>query len=114
MSRWLIVVVMSLAAALSAQNAPAPAAPADAQAFVAAAEQQLYDLSVKAGRAQWVQSNFITDDTEALAADANERLIGATTELATRAKDYERDPRLDPVLRALLRAGAAELRRRDY
>ena len=40
------------------------------------------DLTVKASRAAWVQANFITDDTEQMAADANEVLIGATTELA--------------------------------
>ncbi len=102
MLRWIIVAVLLLTAAVSAQNAPAPAAkPQDAQAFVAEAEEQLYDLSVKAGRAQWVQSTYITDDTEALAADANERLIAATTDLATRAKKYE-SPELDAVIRRKL------------
>jgi len=101
MSRWLIVILLSLAATLAAQNAPATAKPQDAAAFVAEAETQLYDLSVKAGRAQWVQSTYITDDTESLAADANDRIIAATTEFATRANQY-RDPRLDAVLRRKL------------
>lgn len=102
MSRWMIVIVLLLAATLGAQNAPdAAAKPQDAAAFVAEAETQLFDLSVKAGRAQWVQSNFITDDTETLAADANDRIIAATTEFATRAKQYE-DPGLDAVLRRKL------------
>ena len=101
MSRWLIVILLSLAATLAAQNAPATAKPQDAAAFVAEAETQLYDLSVKAGRAQWVQSTYITDDTESLAADANDRIIAATTEFATRANQY-RDPRLDAILRRKL------------
>jgi peptidyl-dipeptidase A len=36
-----------------------------------------------------VKSTFITDDTEALAADANDNLIAATTELAEQARRYE-------------------------
>src|SRR2546422_4467942 len=35
-------------------------------------EQQLFDLGVKASRAGWVQENFITDDTEQIAAEAGE------------------------------------------
>jgi peptidyl-dipeptidase A len=102
MLRWLMVMVLSAAATLGAQNASAAGGkPQDAPAFVAEAETQLYDLSVKAGRAQWVQSTYITDDTESLAADANERLIAATTEFATRAKQYE-SPELDAVLRRKL------------
>ena len=49
----------------------------------------MLELNIKAGRADWVKSTFITDDTEALAADANENLIGATTELAEQARQYE-------------------------
>ncbi len=43
---------------------------AEAQEFMNKAEAQLADLSVKVQRASWVQENFITDDTEAMAADA--------------------------------------------
>jgi peptidyl-dipeptidase A len=53
------------------------------------AETRLLDLGVKAGRADWVKSTFVTDDTEALAAAANENLIGATTELAEESRRYE-------------------------
>ena len=61
----------------------------DAEKFLADAEKRLLDLNIKAGRADWVKSTFITDDTEALAADANETLIGATTELAEQSRRYE-------------------------
>lgn len=73
-------------------NSPAgsgPAAASDAEKFLADAEKRLLDLNIKAGRAEWVKSTFITDDTEALAADANEVLIGATTELAVQARSFD-------------------------
>ena len=62
----------------------------DAEKFIADAEKRLLDLNIKAGRADWVKSTFITDDTEALAAEANENLIAATTELAEQARRYEK------------------------
>ncbi|MBI3404210.1 MAG: hypothetical protein HY046_01985, partial [Acidobacteria bacterium] len=52
---------------------------ADARAFVAKAEKRLEDLSVKASRADWVNQNFITSDTEKLSADAQEALSAAVT-----------------------------------
>ena len=61
----------------------------DAERFIADAEKRLLDLSIKSARADWIKSTFITDDTEALAADANENLIAATTELAEQARRYE-------------------------
>src|SRR5262249_18198639 len=62
---------------------------ADAEKFVAAAEKELNDLSLKAERAGWVQENFITDDTEAIAADANDALTEAGTRLAKEAVRYD-------------------------
>jgi peptidyl-dipeptidase A len=60
-----------------------------AEKFIGDAEKRLLDLNIKAGRADWVKSTFITDDTEALAAESNETLIGATTELAEQARRFE-------------------------
>ena len=45
---------------------------ADAEKFITDAEKRLLDLNIKSGRAEWIKSTFITDDTEALAAEANE------------------------------------------
>jgi peptidyl-dipeptidase A len=61
----------------------------EAEKFLADAEKRLLDLNIKAGRADWVKSTFITDDTETLAAEANDNLIAATTELAEQARRYE-------------------------
>ena len=84
---------------MSAQSSSSSAQPAarqdpptlvEAQEFIQHAETRLNDLTVKASRASWVQSNFITDDTEIMSADANEALIGATTELAKQATRFDR------------------------
>ena len=56
-----------------AQATGGPPTVEDARAFVEAAEQRLLDLSTKAGRAAWVQANFITDDTERIASEASTR-----------------------------------------
>jgi peptidyl-dipeptidase A len=61
----------------------------EAEKFIADAEKRLLDLNIKSQRAEWVKSTFVTDDTEALAAEANENLIGATTELAEQARRFE-------------------------
>jgi peptidyl-dipeptidase A len=62
---------------------------ADAEKFIADAEKKLMDLSIQYSRADWVKSTFITQDTEALSAEANEALIAATTELAEEAKRFD-------------------------
>jgi peptidyl-dipeptidase A len=71
-------------------NSPSGSAnKAEAEKFLGDAENRLLDLSIKAGRADWVKSTFITDDTESMAAAANDDLIAATTELAEQARRYE-------------------------
>ena len=53
------------------------------------AEARLSDLSIKVNRASWVEDNFITDDTQALAADAQDAYTAATTELVMQAKRFD-------------------------
>jgi peptidyl-dipeptidase A len=78
---------------VSAQAEPAaptkPPTVAEARAFVAAAEKRLAELDLKAARAAWVQENFITDDTEAMAADAAKEQSAAVTELARKSRRFE-------------------------
>lgn len=62
---------------------------AEAKAFADEAEAKLFELSLEASRAGWVQSTYITDDTEALAAKANERAINAGVEYAKKAVRYD-------------------------
>ena len=61
----------------------------EAEKFLDNAEKQLLELSIKASRADWVKSTFVTDDTELIAADANEQLIAATTALAEQSRKFE-------------------------
>lgn len=59
---------LALAAPAAAQAAPTAA---DAEAFIAAAEKDLFDYTVEASQVNWVNSNFITEDTDAMAARIN-------------------------------------------
>src|SRR5260370_38737111 len=74
-----------------AKTVPTEGAPtlAEAQAFMKHAEAQLADLSVRASRASWVQENFITDDTEVLSAQAQEKLTAVVTQLALDTRRFD-------------------------
>ncbi len=71
------------------ETAPPPATPEAAQAFVEEAERRLLELTIQAARAAWVQVTYITEDTEILAAEANERVIAAAVELAKEATRFD-------------------------
>lgn len=72
-----------------AAASPAPTVQ-EAKAFLDRVERALFDLSVEASRASWVQATYITPDTELLAAAANERLINATVGFVKEARRFER------------------------
>jgi peptidyl-dipeptidase A len=61
---------------------------AEAVAFVAEAEKQLAVLGQHSERTNWVLRNFITHDTEQLAAKAAEGLTAAQVEFAARAASF--------------------------
>ncbi|MGH9363133.1 MAG: M2 family metallopeptidase [Thermoanaerobaculia bacterium] len=91
-------------AAPAADEPSEPPTVEEARRFVEEAESRLRELTIEAGRAAWVQVNFITMDTELLAAKANERLIAAAVELAkrsTRYADLELPPDLERKLQLL-------------
>src|SRR5215813_14203400 len=67
---------------------PAPTAE-EAQKFIESAEKELFDLGVKAQRAGWVQENFITEDTEQIAAEAGEVANTAATKYAREAHRFD-------------------------
>ncbi|HVM75783.1 MAG TPA: M2 family metallopeptidase [Candidatus Saccharimonadales bacterium] len=89
-SCFITVVVCFLVSAVPAkpQSNPAPT-PKDAGKFISHAEQDLFDLNLKASRASWVHANFITDDTEQIAADANEIANTAATRYAREAHRFD-------------------------
>src|SRR5579863_9894242 len=94
-----LVIVSGLFAAVP-QNVPAAsykgsvppastATVAEAEAFMNTVEQDLQEASVRASRADWVQQNFITDDTETISAQAQEQLNAATTRYALESQRFD-------------------------
>ncbi len=57
--------------------------------FLERAEADLLKLNIDGQRTEWVLENFINSDTEAIAAQANERLIARTTELIIEARKFD-------------------------
>jgi peptidyl-dipeptidase A len=81
---------------------------AAAKAFVTKVNEELKRLQVRSSTAEWVKNTYITDDTERLAADANEVLLGYTAgavKEAARFRDAPADPDTKRML-LLLRVGA--------
>ena len=62
---------------------------AEAEKFVADAEARLTRLDVNSARNGWVYNNFITDDTEASVALADEQRLSAAGELALKARRFK-------------------------
>lgn len=60
-----------------------------AKPFLDAAEKKMDSLFLESSQASWVQANFITQDTVALSAVANERAINYGVELAKEAAKYD-------------------------
>jgi peptidyl-dipeptidase A len=77
-------------ASLAALSACGPqATPEDARKFTADAEQKLLSLNIDSGRADWIKSTYITDDTEAIDAKLDERAINAQVEYAQQATRFD-------------------------
>jgi peptidyl-dipeptidase A len=87
------VIAALLAAMGPAQAAPAKRLPAptvaEAEKFVVDAEALLSKLDVNSARHGWVYQNFITDDTEAAVAQADEQRLSAAGELALKARRFK-------------------------
>ncbi|MFO6447563.1 M2 family metallopeptidase [Erythrobacter sp. NE805] len=58
-------------ASQAAADLPYPLTPEGAAQFVAAAEKDFYDYTVEASQVNWVNSTYITEDTDAMAARIN-------------------------------------------
>ena len=75
-------------ALLAGCSQPKPSAE-DAKKFLDSAEVKLNDLGVEAGRASWVQENFITDDTQALSSASAQRAGDEAVRLAKQTKQFD-------------------------
>ena len=94
--RFAFLILLAFSAALACLSAaPAQTAPsakptvAEALAFIDSAEKELGALNFDLNRAQWVEETYITDDTVALFAEANDRLIARQTELIGEARRFD-------------------------
>ncbi len=85
----LMLGVMGMSAADEKPSSNAPPTVQEAVAFIKSAEARLLELNVLAARADWVKATYITDDTEILAAKADERAISAQVELAKQATRFD-------------------------
>lgn len=85
----LSLIVLALLTACSGNVAGSKATVADAEKFVAEAEKRYLATTINESRASWVQSNFITDDTEAIAAAAKEETIKTIKELAEESRKFD-------------------------
>jgi peptidyl-dipeptidase A len=73
----------------STPGQPSGPTAADAKAFVEKADAELLDLSRRLSQAQWVSSNFITSDTEAISANTYQQFIAATMKMAKDAARFD-------------------------
>jgi peptidyl-dipeptidase A len=83
------------AAAPAAVAVPSGPTAAEAVAFVADAEQRLAELGQHNERVAWVLANFITEDTELLAARASEQFTAAQVAVASEAARFNTVEGLD-------------------
>ncbi|TSB04447.1 M2 family metallopeptidase [Sphingorhabdus contaminans] len=83
------ITIPSVASAQSADVATTAPSIAEAEAFLARAEKDLFDFSVEGGRVAWVNSTYITDDTDALAAKYGEIGTEKSVQYALEAAKYQ-------------------------
>jgi len=91
MRTFILLSTIALAATLGCQRPGPPAATAaDARAFLGTVNDTMQRLGIEQNQAGWVQQNFITDDSEALAARVNQRYIDAVARFAKDATRYDK------------------------
>jgi peptidyl-dipeptidase A len=83
------ITIPSVASAQSADVVTTAPSIAEAEAFLARAEKDLFDFSVEGGRVAWVNSTYITDDTDALAAKYGEIGTEKSVQYALEAAKYQ-------------------------
>jgi peptidyl-dipeptidase A len=69
--------------------AQSPATPEGAAAFLVQAEKELMALSISGGRANWINLTYLTDDTDAIAAEFGARSTELSVKLAKGAAKFD-------------------------
>jgi peptidyl-dipeptidase A len=75
-----------------------PMTPQGAADWVAMVEKEYFDYSIEASRIYWVNATYITDDTDALAAQAGAKGTEMSVNFALEAAKYAQVQGLDPVV----------------
>jgi peptidyl-dipeptidase A len=64
----------------------------DPRGFVSGVNEEIRKLAVRSSTAEWIKNTYITDDTERLAAAANEELLGYMSRAVKQAAEYQSVP----------------------
>src|SRR2546426_871430 len=95
-TRWRLATVAMCALSIgcartsSSTGGAGSATPADAKTFLDHANETTLTLGIAQSQAGWVEQNFITDDTEAIAARANQAAIEAGARFAKESTKYDK------------------------
>ncbi len=93
MRHLLAISLSTLAACSGAGVQPAgrqgPPTVAEAEAFVAEADRTLKEIALEVDRVLWVNETYITEDTDWLAARANEKVLAVTRNLYDASRRFE-------------------------
>ena len=85
-----LFIAVTVAGCTSGSSSPADASPEAAKQFIDNANETILRLGLEGGQAAWIAANFITDDSEALNARANQRFIDAVAKFAKDAVKYDK------------------------
>jgi peptidyl-dipeptidase A len=87
----LVLLVLASGCATNGTSSGATAGtPADAKKFIDDVNDTTFKLALEASQAGWVSETFITDDTSALNARANQRVIDKTAQYAKEAVRFDK------------------------
>src|SRR5215510_940710 len=87
---FVLVLVTFVSGCTSGSSSNSTPTPEDAKKFMADVNETLFKLALEASQAGWVSETYITDDTSALLARANQRLIDKTAQYAKEAVRFDK------------------------
>jgi len=87
---WKACVTIAVGLAVACGSASNSTSPENARKFLAEVNETMLKLGIEQQQAGWIYSTFITEDTEALNARANQAYIDAVARFAKQASAYDR------------------------
>jgi peptidyl-dipeptidase A len=87
---FVLVLVIFVSGCTSGSSSNSTPTAEDAKKFMADVNETLFKLALEASQAGWVSETYITDDTSALFARANQRLIDKTAQYAKEAVRFDK------------------------